>query len=61
MDIAEVIAERMIREAMEQGKFDNLPGHGKPIANLDRQLEPGWWAKRCIEAERERARDADAG
>ena len=60
MDIAEVIAERMIREAMEQGKFDNLPGKGKPIPDLDRRLEPGWWAKRCIEAERERARAEDA-
>ncbi|MBU1172677.1 MAG: DUF1992 domain-containing protein [Proteobacteria bacterium] len=28
----ESIVEKRIREAMEQGKFDNLPGHGKPLA-----------------------------
>lgn len=25
------IVEKRIREAQEQGKFDNLPGHGKPL------------------------------
>lgn len=25
------IVEKRIREAMEEGKFDNLPGHGKPL------------------------------
>lgn len=25
------IVESKIREAQEQGKFDNLPGHGKPL------------------------------
>lgn len=28
----ESIVEKRIREAMEEGKFDNLPGHGKPLA-----------------------------
>lgn len=27
----EKIAERKIREAMERGEFDNLPGKGEPI------------------------------
>jgi hypothetical protein len=31
MEILEKIAERKIREAMEQGAFDNLPGAGKPL------------------------------
>lgn len=31
----ESIVEKRIREAMEQGKFDNLPGHGKPLALED--------------------------
>ncbi|UQZ88978.1 DUF1992 domain-containing protein [Deltaproteobacteria bacterium Smac51] len=26
-----IIAERKIREAMEEGQFDNLPGKGKPL------------------------------
>ena len=31
MDICESIAERKIREAMEQGAFDDLPTKGKPL------------------------------
>jgi hypothetical protein len=32
MNIVERIADRRIREAMERGEFDNLPGTGKPLA-----------------------------
>jgi hypothetical protein len=32
MDIWRVIAERKIREAMEAGEFENLDGHGEPLA-----------------------------
>lgn len=28
--------EKQIREAEERGEFDNLPGAGKPLSNLDR-------------------------
>ncbi|MDI6716856.1 MAG: DUF1992 domain-containing protein [Actinomycetota bacterium] len=31
MDIIARIAESKIREAMENGEFDNLPGSGKPL------------------------------
>ena len=31
VDAWETIAERKIREAMEQGAFDNLPSKGKPV------------------------------
>src|SRR5690242_6222653 len=31
------IAERKIQEAIDEGKFDNLPGKGKPL-NLDDDL-----------------------
>jgi hypothetical protein len=31
MDIFRKIAERKIREAMEEGEFNNLPGKGKPL------------------------------
>jgi hypothetical protein len=54
MDIAETIAERKIREAMEQGAFENLSGKGKPIEDLTDYREPGWWAARVIEEERRR-------
>jgi len=46
------VAERRIEEAMEEGKFDNLPGSGQPI-----ELEPmpaeenarlTWWCVRIL-------------
>ena len=33
----ELIADRKIRDAMEEGRFDDLPGKGKPL-NLDVDL-----------------------
>jgi hypothetical protein len=35
--------DKQIREAMERGEFDNLPGHGKPIPGLDRPDDEWWW------------------
>ena len=32
MDVLATVAERKIREAMEQGEFDDLPGKGRPLA-----------------------------
>lgn len=40
---------------MEAGEFDDLPGAGKPIPDLDRPYDPEWWARKLIE--RERLRD----
>ena len=31
LDWTQIIAERKIREAIEAGEFDNLPGRGKPV------------------------------
>ena len=45
-------AERQIREAMERGEFDNLPGAGKPIPSLNGRDEENWWVKRFIEREK---------
>jgi hypothetical protein len=51
--------ERQIREAMERGEFDELPGEGRPIPDLDRPYDPGWWAKKWLRRERllDEARD----
>jgi hypothetical protein len=46
------LADRRIEEAMREGKFDNLPGRGKPLdlepmpANEDARL--AWWALRIL-------------
>jgi hypothetical protein len=37
--------ERQIREAAERGEFDNLPGAGKPIVDLDKPHDELWWVK----------------
>jgi hypothetical protein len=41
----ETWVERQIREATERGEFDNLPGAGKPIADLDDPHDELWWVK----------------
>ena len=43
--------EAQIRVAMEQGAFDNLPGAGKPLPDLDQEYDPLWWVKRLVERE----------
>ena len=40
-----------VQRAMERGEFDNLPGAGKPIPDLDTTHDPDWWLKRFIERE----------
>lgn len=42
--------ERQIREAMERGEFDDLPGAGKPL-DLGDVDDPDWWVKRKMAAE----------
>lgn len=41
-----------IRQAMERGEFENLPGAGKPIEGLGDQHDPDWWLKKLVERER---------
>jgi DnaJ-like protein len=39
------IAENRIREAIEAGELENLPGLGKPIPGIDEPYDPLWWVK----------------
>ena len=48
----ESFIEQQIREAMEEGAFDNLEGKGRPLADLGREYDPDWWAKKLIEREK---------
>lgn len=43
--------ESQIRVAQEQGAFDNLPGAGKPLPNLDQDYDPLWWVKQLTQRE----------
>jgi hypothetical protein len=47
----ETFAERRIREAMEAGEFDNLPGAGQPIPGIDEPPDPDWWIKQKLKNE----------
>jgi hypothetical protein len=44
--------EAQIRVAMEAGAFDNLPGAGKPLPNLDQEYDPLWWVKQFVQREK---------
>ena len=43
--------DRQIREGMERGDFDDLPGHGKPIADVDRPHDELWWVRNKLQRE----------
>ena len=40
-----------VRQAMDRGDFDDLPGAGKPIADLGETHDPDWWLKKLVERE----------
>ena len=43
--------DAQIRVATEKGAFDNLPGAGKPLPNLDQEYDPLWWVKQLVQRE----------
>jgi len=40
-----------VRQAMERGDFDDLPGAGKPIPDLGEHHDPDWWLKKMVQRE----------
>jgi hypothetical protein len=47
----ESFVEEQIRQAYEEGEFDNLPGFGAPIPSLDEPYEENWWLKQKLRRE----------
>jgi hypothetical protein len=43
--------DRQVREAREQGAFENLPGAGQPLPDLDRPHDEMWWVKKKLAEE----------
>src|SRR5262249_41230493 len=43
--------DQQIREARDAGAFENLPGAGKPLPDLDQAYDPDWWAKKLVRRE----------
>ncbi len=48
----ETVVENRIRQAIEEGKFDDLPGLGKPIPDIDEPYDPLWWVRQWVRRER---------
>lgn len=47
----ETWVDRQIREATERGAFDDLPGAGKPIPDIDKPYDEQWWVKEKLKRE----------
>lgn len=43
--------DQTIAQAERQGAFDDLPGAGKPLRDVDTGADPDWWVKSLIERE----------
>jgi hypothetical protein len=43
--------DKQIREAAERGAFDDLPGAGNPIPDLDAPHDEMWWVKSLMKRE----------
>jgi hypothetical protein len=43
--------DRQIREAEERGEFDDLPGAGRPLPDLERPYDELWWVKKLMQRE----------
>jgi hypothetical protein len=59
MSYLDLLVDEQIRQAMERGEFDDLTGAGKPLADLDRQRQAGWFAERLVRRERSRVLHED--
>lgn len=53
--------DQTIDQAQRQGAFDNLPGAGKPLRDVDTRTDPDWWVKGLIQREQLDLSDAMPG
>ena len=47
-DLSESLPERLIREAMEAGEFDDLPGRGNPLPGAGQPDDDLWWVRAWV-------------
>jgi hypothetical protein len=48
----ETWVEERIRESMDRGEFDDLPGAGKPLPGIDQPHDEMWWIKAKLRREK---------
>lgn len=53
--------DQAIDQAQRQGAFDDLPGAGKPLRDVDTRTDPDWWVKGLMEREKLDLGDAMPG
>ena len=44
--------DEIIQRAQDEGAFQDLPGAGKPLPDLDKPYDPDWWAKQLVRREK---------
>jgi len=44
--------DEIIQRAQDEGVFQDLPGAGKPLPDLDKPYDPDWWAKQLVRREK---------
>jgi hypothetical protein len=49
----ETLPERLIREAIESGEFDDLPGAGKPLPGAGFPDDELWWVREWVQRNRD--------
>jgi len=51
-DTYESLPERLIREAIEAGEFDDIPGSGKPLPGAGVADDDLWWVRDWLKRNR---------
>lgn len=49
--VRQTLVDYLVSKAKSEGAFENLPGAGRPIPDLDEPYDELWWAKKLIERE----------
>lgn len=44
--------DQQIQQAERQGAFEDLPGKGRPLEDVDVRTDPDWWVRGLIEREK---------
>jgi hypothetical protein len=47
----ERLADREVRRAIEDGRFDELPGFGRPLPGIDEPHDDLWWLRKKLREE----------
>lgn len=58
-DEVEPFVDRIVREAMESGEFDDLPGTGQPLPGRGKVDDQMWWVRSWLERNREQTSDQE--